>query len=1800
MATEDHWKGAPHWSKRYEPPGQPPEEPMGMEDMLRGLIRQDLGLSQNIPDNLRNFVRQDLRQQGYEIVGELPTREEFESEKLLGKEEEKAKAFEAQEAVAGYMAEPSFRDDLKKVVNSIEKGELDPFAAIFGLGSKALIEGMTLWNLDIAEMIEKISGKEGFAEDVKAQDRELVPESVQKLVTIPGGIAGCVFTLSFILRGAAIPAAKITKIPILQATATGAIGGLITGLVREPHKEDTIVNRLKQIPGDVIFFSALGAAAVTLQQMARIANYNRAAKFYKKVNWEAPQVPPGGKPFTARQMRDLFQKMSRNQGDPGLGLKFTEEEEIILEAMKEPSGWKNAVKKGWIKPTKEWITTGGPEVMPRKPQMKDIFRDPSKIPLVERPMAEAPPVEEPIRPAPPPTPGEVRPPIAEIPPPEAPLARRPPVAVPPGEVPPVAAAPVPPEVVPAPEAVPAKVPPPAINIRPTAEGGWVIDLPQPPIKPPPGWVRPGPTIPWRPVEPEFLPPHEEPPTVPGKKPPKVIKPRKKPVFKNPFYEAINQLGGVKPNPDYPHKSLIQIFPPSLIRNTGMPMDTLAQAMAHEFPTLEDGDVKLYEMADDIMRARATFRDERTGDETIPPDEIETQARAYKDRKPHQKIKADFDSEIKVAVRDNETGIIHKGRPEESIHAEVWGRLGKRDKLSGDMDAGFTLPDGQFIYTYSIKKPEHPEWVEGPEIDREELHKNFVKKALDEGKYIPPEALAQHKIDYPELFKVPVKFEPGDTVEFDTITGVRTGEIIGINKKEGLASIRDEQGVATSRDLADLRKPEIAPEAVPKEVPRVAEVAKPRPLVPSKEPSLTEIEKVFEEMAIPRIKRGVLADQIIRNYKPEISPLKTYIKSLLPKITEEGEWKKKPTLKRKKPERLTPEMEEVVPGGAERPEDIFERAEEEARVQKIFKQSAKTDRERDILDRKILKGQSYDDIGKAHGITRQRAEQIFKQTFDKVKDHPDVKDIIKRKMRQANLGPIPSERDLDDFVKFIRRYFTTTKGVDKVVDAMNDTRIRSRYAEEFGSSVEGKELKRFLKKNKNDALDAFVISALKGEFPVEDTHLPSDVKKNLSTMRDRIDKLSQLIMTHGAQTEATDATFEAGLGQYVGKFYRLHQQRRWDPPKEVKDRFKAMLKREMPDRFGDFTEEELDNFVNGEIAEERKYGFGTKKERRVPTEHYKRRMKLSPEWKELAGEIHDPVWLYLKTISTQAAMAYNAEFLNKIKQTYPDLWTSDKAEAQKLGWQKYQLPTDYGYGELKGMFVNKELYNYIKGELDPGMHAIAKAIQQFITHPFKATKTILSVPTQSRNFFTNFALSFLARNAIFNPANLPHYQKAIKVFLGRNTTYKKEWEKLTREGIAEVQYYGSEIPRIQSDLMKLDPIDWADNIWKIMSEPPKFIIRKLGNLYNFNDVLFRIAAYYKHTKVFKETPAQAVKEIDIALQNYRKLPEVVNILRKYPVFGPFVSFQWNMGKIMVNQALEAGKEMKSKNPKIKIKGTLRLSRLLFVIGLPLVMTKVANEVFDIDEKLIKRLGEFLPKWRRQGNFVYFRGKKGQLKAFDLTYIWPTGEIEKATRSLLKGDFESFKNSIDLLSHPIFDAWSIMIEGRQPYWGTKIPGGFPARMAEIIKLLWIPGSAPIPSLKSLTESMKAGKFLPRTGAITPPQMKALIDAWNQEPDRYGRVRVLSEEVKGFLTGLKTFNVYPDMLLMQSIKAMRSEASTLKWELTSWIASHTKAPAWEIKDRTDDFDKRITKLLEKASEAMELYKELKKGGFLVQKEK
>jgi len=314
--------------------------------------------------------------------------------------------------------------------------------------------------------------------------------------------------------------------------------------------------------------------------------------------------------------------------------------------------------------------------------------------------------------------------------------------------------------------------------------------------------------------------------------------------------------------------------------------------------------------------------------------------------------------------------------------------------------------------------------------------------------------------------------------------------------------------------------------------------------------------------------------------------------------------------------------------------------------------------------------------------------------------------------------------------------------------------------------------------------------------------------------------------------------------------------------------------------------------------------------------------------------------------------------------------------------------------------------------------------------------------------------------------------------------------------------------------------------------------------------------------------------------------VADFLRRWTFFGPFISFRWNVGKIVVNQLTQGAKEAGQAGTRWK--GLKRLWRTLFVLGVPSILTKIAKDnlekTHNIATEDIKELESFYPSYRRQGSFIYFYWN-GKLKAFDLTYIWPTGEFERAIRSVLAGDVEGAVTAINLFAHPVFDAYSILIRGRDPYWDTKLPatGSWIKdgmnRVAEIAKAIYLPASAPIPSLKALMK----GDWRP--GKLTGYQLRAILRAYLQEPDQYGRVKSLPEEIKNFFTGLRTWNVEPEILIAQTVRADRAKMNEISARHDSWLRNNRKAPDWEKAEKKADAMRAIKKIMDRLNRANEL---------------
>lgn len=921
--------------------------------------------------------------------------------------------------------------------------------------------------------------------------------------------------------------------------------------------------------------------------------------------------------------------------------------------------------------------------------------------------------------------------------------------------------------------------------------------------------------------------------------------------------------------------------------------------------------------------------------------------------------------------------------------------------------------------------------------------------------------------------------------------------------------------------------------------------------------------------------------------------------------------------------------------AQTPEEIekaFEK--EEVAILNLFADTAKkmaggnsklAARYNEILKSRLIPDlpESYQSIGDRLKVSEATVIADYQKLMGEIKDSPEIRDMIKRHMKQANLGPLPSEEDLRRLGDWIRKYFSTTKGATAAIDRQNDERIGAMMAAIFDQTLDSAVLKKFIKSQPdgvNDYMADLMTGAISGDgyADIMNSHLPEDVKSVLLRTRRRIDGLSELIKRYADLPRATQDLFDHNMGKYLSKAYRIYQDKRWAPTDAQRQGFADWLQRE----YG-MTPAEATKFMEAELAKGRSKVRGPLggKSKKIPTGNFRHRMGLSPEFKDFAGEILDVGWLTLHTVTHQAVEAFSGRFLTYLADHLPDLWTDDYEVAARNGWQNSKLGDNYGWGKLKGKYVSRELKEYLDREVNYAKSNAEEMITKFITQPFKWTKTIGSWPTHMRNFLGNTMFSPLVDNTVLNPLNWKYYWGSLMAHMGRTGSHRQIWSDMIRHGIVDTQFYGNDIMKIHRDIMDFNDPEWYDKIYDIAVKLP---MDKLGELYNFEDSWYRVAAYLHYIdRGF--TPEQAASEVNAGLQNYRKLPLAVDWLRRWPLLGPFISFKANTVVIIAKQANRAWEETHAPDPKTKAHGWYRLIRMALILSLPTIISEVSKKFYNVDEGQIKRLESYYPTYRKNGQFLYFRNADGKLKVFDMSYINPFGDLDRIFNATIgsvirgqKPDIKSIQDATDFFSLPLMDAFQIAIKGEDPTYGTKY-NTFAERAKAFFAYFYMPASMPVPNLGGLAQGKGFGPALSitktpsgrigeitrnegqgniRPGALTGPQFKAIIDAYNGAPDRYGRVRNLPEEVKNFFTGVRTWDVQPEALLAQAVRKCRSDMIQARDDYKTWVGRNLSAPKWEIEQHAKTMMETLDQLAKQINEIGDLAKEMEKDNFLAHK--
>jgi hypothetical protein len=880
---------------------------------------------------------------------------------------------------------------------------------------------------------------------------------------------------------------------------------------------------------------------------------------------------------------------------------------------------------------------------------------------------------------------------------------------------------------------------------------------------------------------------------------------------------------------------------------------------------------------------------------------------------------------------------------------------------------------------------------------------------------------------------------------------------------------------------------------------------------------------------------------------------------------------------------------------EGPEDKFEKAELRSKAIDVIQGLKTTDKNKKYLHDYLFKGKRPARIAAENKATPNAVSKAIHRQLDRLSQ--ESRDLIHDYIRSgleykhAGLGgPIGTKETGRIISEWWDKF---SKGKETRMGRLREKRfemIQGLHSEIFLGETYYKDIKNFVNKAGNkEQMREYVRMFLTGEADVELSALPDKMKNAITKARGHIDRLTKMIVLYGNLKPETERIFKHNMGSYLVGKYRAYIEPSWSPSKKVKNAFKDYLKRTVED-MADWTDEELENYITGIIEDTRQEGSPGKWGGRIPASVFKEKKDLPQEFKDLIGEVDDIAFIYFATIQKTAAGAYKARLLNEVADSYPDLWTPDETTAKKKGWQNYRLPDDRQYGRLRGTFVDRVVKEFIQEDLDHHYHWLERIMMRYIITPWKINRTIGSVPTHARNTIGNIFFSLLSGSTPANPMNWPYYRKAAAM-LAQKGKHRETWKHLVEIGVVGNQFYGTEVPKFMGAMIE-EPVDrWIFKFRNKAKDLGKKGLKKVANLYNAEDAVYRVAAFYK-LKDKGYSDKQAVDELDRTFPNYLKLPGVVDVLRKYTILGPFVSFTFNVMKITACQFARAAGELeagvgkgpplsgpppigkagkghdgyrggdknnggKGADPRLFFRGLTRLAALGAVLSGPYILSEASRIAAGVDKDFVKELDDFRPPWNRNRIRFYFR-QKGKIKVLDLTYIHPWGTNLSAFRAALRGDISSMGEYLDFMTNPLLEVYQIGILNQDPERFNMPVGNWWDRGTRVIQNVFLPASAPV---FDPVAAIQEGKLRP--AKMTPSQIRKLLDAWWKQPtDMFGTVDKFSEEFVAFLAGLRTTEVEPLKILTRFAMGEAATARQLKKEHEQWWKNnHMSASASTI---------------------------------------
>lgn len=453
---------------------------------------------------------------------------------------------------------------------------------------------------------------------------------------------------------------------------------------------------------------------------------------------------------------------------------------------------------------------------------------------------------------------------------------------------------------------------------------------------------------------------------------------------------------------------------------------------------------------------------------------------------------------------------------------------------------------------------------------------------------------------------------------------------------------------------------------------------------------------------------------------------------------------------------------------------------------------------------------------------------------------------------------------------------------------------------------------------------------------------------------------------------------------------------------------------------------------------------------------KARKDIPPEIRALWGEYKNADVNYARSVAKMGQLLANNRFLTNV----------GEAGAEKFFFKEPVVKGGVSYSvkissegnpsmkPLDGTYTTKEIKKAFEGAVakqnDPEwLKAYLK-----LNSTVKYAKTIGSAMTHVRNVTGN--ISFAIANGHFNVAEMGN---AIKTTMGDLTgNSSKEMRSYIRElvklGVVADGARSGEIRAIIADASQ-------GNTDVIMGSGNRRLIQRglktIEKLYGAEDDVWKIYAYENELKRYSKantgmSDAELKKYVATIVRDtyptYSMIPRAIKGLRRFPLVGTFVSFPAEVIRTAKNSIQLTGKELSSKNAKIRAIGVQRLTGLMLAATATAGITAASRYMFGITRRKDEAVREFLPPWAENSQLIYTsQVEDGKGTYVDLGYTDPHSYLKNPIIAFMRGeDWESKIMetgaemlspflSEDIMTQKLLDVSRNKTKDGQPIWNEQ---------------------------------------------------------------------------------------------------------------------------------------------------------------------